>query len=75
MATPDAFETIVATSRRRLSVKDMRPPCKALASMGSTTSFERKRRTTSAETPSTRPPISGTMRIRCGSTPIPVLRL
>ena len=40
-----------------------------------TTSFERKRRTMRAPRPSTRPPAAGTIMMRRGSTPMPVLRL
>ena len=42
------------------SRSDMRPPCSALASIGSTISLKRRARTARAARPSSNPPIKGT---------------
>jgi hypothetical protein len=72
-ATPHRLDHTLANSRRRLSVIDMRPPCKALASIGSTTSVGRTRRITMTPRPRIRPPSAGTHSTRPTSIPIPVL--
>ena len=51
---------MVCTATNRLSLTDMRPPCSALASMGSTGGRVKWRRVSQASRARTTPPATGT---------------
>ena len=57
---PAPLDSTVAKVNHKESRNDMRPPCSALASMGSTISLMRRARIARADKPSSNPPSSGT---------------
>ncbi len=71
--SPKPLDSIDCTAMNRLSVKDIRPPWSALASIGSTMSCARLRHS-QIVAPMTKPAISMTINVRIGGRSVVVLR-
>jgi hypothetical protein len=68
------LEITVETVSRKLSIRDILPPNSALASIGSTISPGRQRRTKYISVPTSSPPSAGAITMVAAAIPTPSLR-